>query len=105
MLTYFGMSEKVGNLSYYDSTGSRDMTFSKPYSEKTAELIDEEVKRLIAQAHATAMQVLTENREGFEQLAQRLLEREVVFSEDLEAIFGPRKGGVDPNKMLHEEEA
>ena len=103
MVTYFGMSEKIGNLSYYDSTGSRDMAFSKPYSEKTAELIDEEVKRLIEQAHATATKVLTENREGFEKLAALLLEREVVFSEDLEAIFGPRKGGVDPNKLLREE--
>ena len=103
MVTYFGMSEKIGNLSYYDSTGSRDMAFSKPYSEKTAELIDEEVKRLIAEAHATATKVLTENREGFEKLAALLLEREVVFSEDLEAIFGPRKGGVDPNKLLREE--
>ena len=103
MVTYFGMSEKVGNLSYYDSTGSRDMAFSKPYSEKTAELIDDEVKRLIDEAHATALKVLTENREGFEKLAQLLLEREVVFSEDLEAIFGPRKGGVDPNRMLREE--
>ena len=104
MVTYFGMSEKVGNLSYYDSTGSRDMAFSKPYSEKTAELIDDEVKRLIEQAHETALQVLTENREGFEKLAALLLEREVVFSEDLEDIFGPRKGGVDPNKMLREEQ-
>ena len=105
MVTYFGMSEKIGNLSYYDSTGSRDMAFSKPYSEKTAELIDEEVKRLIAQAHATALKVLTENRAGFERLAQLLLEREVVFSEDLEAIFGPRQGGVDPNKLLREDPA
>ena len=103
MVTYFGMSDKVGHLSYYDSTGSRDMAFSKPYSEKTAELIDEEVKRLIAQAHETAYKVLTENRAGFEQLAQLLLEREVVFSEDLEAIFGPRPGGVDPNKLLRDE--
>ncbi|MBQ3743950.1 MAG: ATP-dependent zinc metalloprotease FtsH [Bacteroidales bacterium] len=105
MVTYFGMSEKVGNLSYYDSTGSREMAFSKPYSEKTAELIDDEVKRLIDQAHATATRVLTENREGFEKLAALLLEREVVFSEDLEEIFGPRQGGVDPNKMLRDEEA
>jgi len=105
MVTYFGMSEKVGNLSYYDSTGSRDMAFSKPYSEKTAELIDEEVKRLIEQAHATAFKVLTENREGFEKLAALLLEREVVFSEDLEAIFGARKGGIDPNKLLREDES
>ncbi len=105
MVTYFGMSEKVGNLSYYDSTGSREMAFSKPYSEKTAELIDDEVKRLIDQAHATATKVLTENREGFEKLAALLLEREVVFSEDLEEIFGPRQGGVDPNKMLRDDEA
>ena len=105
MVTYFGMSDKVGHLSYYDSTGSRDMAFSKPYSEKTAELIDEEVKRLIAQAHETAYKVLTEHRAGFEQLAQLLLEREVVFSEDLEAIFGPRQGGVDPNKLLREDPA
>ena len=103
MVTYFGMSERVGNLSYYDSTGSRDMAFSKPYSEKTAELIDEEVKRLIEEAHATALKVLTENREGFEKLAAKLLEREVVFSEDLEEIFGPRKGGVDPNQLLRED--
>ena len=103
MVTYFGMSEKVGNISFYDSTGSRDMALTKPYSEKTAELIDEEVNRLIKQAHETALKVLTENREGFERLAALLLEREVVFSEDLETIFGPRKGGVDPNKMLREE--
>ena len=103
MVTYFGMSEKVGNISYYDSTGSRDMSLTKPYSEKTAELIDAEVDRLVKEAHATALRVLTENREGFEKLAALLLEREVVFSEDLENIFGPRQGGVDPNKMLREE--
>ena len=103
MVTYFGMSDKVGNLSFYDSTGSREMSLTRPYSEKTAELIDEEVKRLIEQAHAEATRVLTENREGFERLASLLLEREVVFSEDLEDIFGPRPGGVDPNKMLREE--
>ena len=103
MVTYFGMSEKVGNLSYYDSTGSREMSLTRPYSEKTAELIDDEVKRLIDKAHGVAMNVLTENREGFERLAALLLEREVVFSEDLEDIFGPRPGGVDPNKMLREE--
>ena len=103
MVTYFGMSKKVGHISFYDSSGSRDMAFTRPYSEKTAELIDEEVGKLIEQAHETAMKVLTENREGFERLARLLLEREVVFSEDLEEIFGPRKGGVDPNKMLRDE--
>ncbi len=100
MVTYFGMSEKVGNVSYYDSTGRAEMSLSKPYSEKTAELIDSEVKRLIDEAHKTATRVLTENREGFEKLAELLLEKEVIFSEDLEKIFGPRKGGKDPNKLL-----
>ena len=99
MVTYFGMSSKVGNLSYYDSTGRSEMSFNRPYSEKTAELIDAEVKKLIEKAHETATKVLTENREGFEKLAALLLEREVIFSEDLEDIFGPRKGGKDPNRL------
>ncbi len=100
MVTYFGMSDKVGNVSFYESTGRAEMSLSKPYSEKTAELIDSEVKKLIDQAHKTATRVLTENREGFEKLAELLLEKEVIFSEDLENIFGPRKGGKDPNKLL-----
>jgi len=105
MVTYFGMSPEVGNISFYDSTGRSEMALTKPYSEKTAELIDAEVKKIVAQAHKTATEVLTENREGFEKLAALLLEREVVFSEDLENIFGPRKGGIDPNKMLKDDEA
>lgn len=104
MVSYFGMSAEVGNISYYDSTGRSDMAFSKPYSEKTAELIDNEVKKLIDQAHRTAKQILTEHREGFEALATLLLEKEVVFSEDLLNIFGPRKGGIDPNKLIEEDE-
>ena len=104
MVSYFGMSAEVGNISYYDSTGRSDMAFSKPYSEKTAELIDSEVKKLIDQAHRTAKQILTEHKEGFEALATLLLEKEVVFSEDLQNIFGPRKGGVDPNKLIEEDE-
>ena len=105
MVKYFGMSPEIGNISFYDSTGQSEFSFGKPYSEKTAELMDAEVKKLVEQAHRTAMQVLTENREGFEKLAALLLDREVVFSEDLEAIFGPRKGGIDPNKLLKEEPA
>lgn len=105
MVTYFGMSPALGNVSYYDSTGQSEMSLGKPYSEKTAELIDSEVKKLIEKAHETAMRVLTENREGFEKLAARLLEREVVFSEDLEEIFGKRKGGTDPNALLKEDAA
>ncbi|MBO4557475.1 MAG: AAA family ATPase, partial [Bacteroidales bacterium] len=104
MVTYFGMSDKIGNVSYYDSTGRSEMSLSKPYSEKTAEEIDKEVKRLIDQAYATATKVLKEHREGFEQLAALLLEREVIFSEDVERILGPRKGGVNPNAILKDDE-
>lgn len=104
MVTYFGMSEKIGNISYYDSTGQSEMSLQKPYSEKTAEVIDAEVRKLIDEAHETARRVLIENRDGFEKLASLLLEREVIFSEDLEAIFGPRVGGTDPNALLKEDE-
>ena len=100
MVTYFGMSDSIGNVSYYDSTGRSEMGLTKPYSEKTAEEIDKEVKRLIDQAHATATRVLEEHREGFEQLAALLLEREVIFSEDVERILGPRPGGVNPNAVI-----
>ncbi len=104
MVKYFGMSEKIGNVSFYDSTGQSEMGLTKPYSEKTAEVMDAEVRKLIDQAHETATRVLTENREGFEKLAALLLEREVIFSEDLENIFGPRRGGKDPNRMFKDEE-
>ena len=91
MVMYYGMSDKVGHLSFYDSTGGNGYSFDKPYSQKTAELIDKEAKQFIDQAHKTALEVLKENMEGFTQLAELLLEREVIFSEDLEKIFGPRK--------------
>jgi len=84
------MSEKVGNVSYYDSTGQSDFSFSKPYSEKTAELIDSEVKVLIEGEYIRAMEVLKKNEVGHAKLANLLLEREVIFSEDLEDIFGKR---------------
>ncbi|MDD2595097.1 MAG: ATP-dependent zinc metalloprotease FtsH [Bacteroidales bacterium] len=100
MVSYFGMSEKVGNVSFYDSTGRSEMTLTKPFSEKTAELIDEEVKKIIDKAHKVATDVLKANMEGFKELAQLLLEKEVIFFEDLERIFGPRKGGVNPNDIL-----
>jgi cell division protease FtsH len=89
MVTYYGMNEKVGHLSFYDSTGSRGYELSKPYSEKTAELIDQEVKNLIKSVHDRALQILTDNKEGFSKLAERLLEKEVIFAEDMEEIFGP----------------
>ncbi len=90
MVSIFGMSEKVGNVSYYDSSGQSDYSFTKPYSEKTAELIDEEVKIIIDKQYDRALSILKENAEGHAKLANLLLEREVIFSEDLEAIFGKR---------------
>ena len=90
MVSIFGMSDKVGNVSYYDSSGQSDYAFTKPYSEKTAELIDEEVKIIIEEQYERALKVLQENKDGHEQLATLLLEREVIFSEDLENIFGKR---------------
>jgi AFG3 family protein len=84
------MSEKVGNLSFYDSSGQSDYSFTKPYSEKTAELIDSEIKSLIEEAYIKAKKVLKSHAEGHRILAERLLEKEVIFSEDLEEIFGPR---------------
>ena len=92
MVTYFGMSDKVGNISFYDSTGSNGYSVCKPYSEKTAELIDTEAKEFIESAHKKALEVLRENMDGFVRLAELLLEKEVIFSEDLENIFGKRKG-------------
>lgn len=92
MVTYYGMSEKIGNLSFYDSTGSRGYELTKPYSEKTAEMIDQEVKDLINKVHDKTMKILQDNKEGFLQLAALLLEKEVIFADDLERIFGPRVG-------------
>lgn len=92
MVTYYGMSDKVGNLSYYDSTGSRGYEFTRPYSEKTAELIDSEVKELVQTIHDRTEAILKENMDGFLELAALLLEKEVIFADDLERIFGPRKG-------------
>ena len=95
MVAYYGMSDAVGSMSYYDSTGQSDMAFTKPYSERTAQQIDDEVRALIAKARAMAEQIIDENRDGLVQLAELLLEKEVVFTEDVERIFGKRKGKAD----------
>ena len=103
MVTYYGMSENVGNISFYDSTGSRAYDMTKPYSEKTAELIDKEVKELVDMIHERTRKILTENFEGFSQLAELLLEKEVIFAEDLERIFGPRAGAVKKEDDVKDE--
>ncbi len=92
MVSFFGMSEKVGNISFYDSSGQSDFGFTKPYSEKTAEIIDHEVKQIIEESYQRAQDVLRKNMKGLTELAELLLEKEVIFSEDLERIFGKRKG-------------
>jgi cell division protease FtsH len=88
------MSDKVGNISFYDSSGQSDYGFTKPYSEKTAELIDQEVKQIIEESYVRAQDVLKNNMEGLTELAELLLEKEVIFSEDLERIFGKRKADI-----------
>ena len=95
MVAYYGMSENIGNISYYDSTGQSDMAFTKPYSERTAQQIDDEVKAIIAQAYQMAQQTIEQHKEGLTTLAELLLEREVVFTEDVERIFGKRDNSAE----------
>ena len=102
MVAYYGMSEEVGSMSYYDSTGQSDMAFTKPYSERTAQQIDDEVRALIAKAREMAEKVIDEQREGLIELAELLLEREVVFTEDVERIFGKRPNSLSENTVESE---
>ena len=90
MVAYYGMSDKLKNLSYYDSTGRYDMGLTKPYSEKTAEIIDSETAAIIAEQMARAKKLLEEHSEGHNKLAELLIEKEVITSEDVEAILGAR---------------
>ena len=90
MVQYYGMSDKVGNLSFYDSTGARGYNLTKPYSEKTAELMDEEVKAIIQEVHDRTLRLIEDHKEGFMQMGALLLEKEVIFAEDIERILGPK---------------
>lgn len=90
MVTYYGLNEKIGNVSYYDSTGQSDYAITKPFSEKTAEVIDQEVSKLIESAYQEALRILNENKNGLTQLAEKLIDKEVIFADDLETIFGKR---------------
>jgi cell division protease FtsH len=100
MVAYFGMGKGMRNISFYDSTGQTEYAFSKPYSEKTAELIDNEVKEIVDMAYERAKSILTKNMKGLIKLSELLLEREVIFSEDLEAIFGPRKSHTRTEELV-----
>ncbi len=90
MVTVYGLNDKVGNISYYDSTGQSDMNLSKPWSEKTGQLIDEEVSKMIEAAYERTKKILIENKDKLKILAELLLEKEVIFKEDVEKIFGKR---------------
>ncbi len=90
MVTIYGLNEKIGNVTYYDSSGQSEYSFSKPYSEETAKVIDKEISTLIEQQYQRAIQILEENKDKLNQLADILIEKEVIFKDDLEAIFGKR---------------
>jgi cell division protease FtsH len=90
MVTIYGLNEKLGNITYYDSSGQSEYNFSKPYSEDTAKMIDEEISILIEKEYQRAIQLLTDNKDKLMKLADLLIEKEVIFKDDLETIFGKR---------------
>jgi len=90
IVSYFGLNDRIGNISFYDSTGQREYNFTKPYSEKTAETIDEEVRKMAEDAYKRALDILSENKDKLIQLANKLLEEEVIYSDDVKKIFGER---------------
>ena len=102
MVTYYGLDEEIGNLSYYDSTGQQEYSLTKPYSEKTAETIDKQVSKLVEQAYKEAIDILSSHKEGLTMLANKLIEKEVIFGDDLEIIFGKRPWDTDSNTESHE---
>lgn len=94
MVAYYGLDKKIGHISFYDSTGQNERLLGKPYSEATAQLIDSEVRQLVAEAYEKVKELLTEHKTELERLAQLLLKKEVIFKEDLESILGKRKTAV-----------
>jgi cell division protease FtsH len=103
MVAYFGLNDKIGNISYYDSTGQQEYSFQKPFSEKTAQVIDQELSLLVEKAYQRALKIIEENKSNVEKLANLLLEKEVIFREDLVATFGERP--FDEQKQLIEKAA
>ena len=100
MVTYFGMSDKLKNISYYDSTGQSEFGFTKPYSEATAQLIDREVQRIIDEQYERAKQILLQYKEGHNEVAQILIDKEVLFAEDLEQVFGKRQWASRADELM-----
>lgn len=105
MVTVYGLNERIGNISFYDSSGQSDYSFQRPYSEKTAELIDSEVKKIVDAAYKRTKKLLEDNRPKLNQLAELLLEKEVIFKEDMEKIFGKRPFKKDEEPLIHDGEA
>jgi cell division protease FtsH len=97
MVAYYGLSKKVGHLSFYDSSGQQDYSFNKPFSEKTNEIIDSEISIMVQESYDRAIKILKDNKEGLEKLAKKLLDKEVIFSDDLEEVFGKRPWGESVN--------
>lgn len=97
MVTIFGLNEKIGNISFYDSSGRNDYGFSKPYSEETAKIIDEEISKIIENQYVRAKDILVKHRHQLDRLAEKLLEKEVIFKEDMVEIFGEREFEDDEN--------
>lgn len=104
MVTIYGLSDKVGNLTYYDSSGQSEYGFTKPYSERTAELIDKEISDIIEKQYKRAIKLLEDNKDKLTQLAEVLLEKEVIFKDNLEKIFGKRPFGNDEDQEKIEQE-
>jgi len=102
MVTYYGLDEEIGNLSFYDSTGQQEYSLTKPYSEKTAETIDQQVSKLVEKAYQEAVSILSSHKEGLTMLANKLIEKEVIFGDDLEVIFGKRPWDTDTKEESHE---
>ncbi|GGK26491.1 ATP-dependent zinc metalloprotease FtsH [Yeosuana aromativorans] len=102
MVTVYGLSDKVGNLTYYDSSGQNEYGFTKPYSEKTAELIDKEISELIETQYQRAINLLEENKDKLTELANVLLEKEVIFKDNLEKIFGKRDFNKEETEVVKE---
>ena len=102
MVTIYGLNDKIGNVTYYDSTGQSEYNFSKPYSEDTAIVIDKEISALIESQYQRAIQILEDNKDKLNQLADILIDKEVIFKDDLEAIFGKRNfdGNLQPETDL-----
>jgi cell division protease FtsH len=90
MVTIYGLNDKLGNITYYDSSGQSDYNFSKPYSEDTARVIDSEISKLIEEQYQRAINLLTDHKDKLVELADILIEKEVIFKDDLETIFGKR---------------